>query len=166
MAAGCYTFSDVGYVNLGRKLGIGTRIAAKMLRERTQGGPAVAAGASSGTAGKPVPQRAPAPQVKTAQQTDARTTTRNVTRGLAQGSKGFGRGFWQPFARAIRALWHEVTGVFFGIFALFFAQNMWRVRGAWKSGAEHRHFEVYLIFLLVFGYFSVAAFASSRRSSQ
>ncbi len=91
---------------------------------------------------------------------------RAVTRNVARGTQGFGRAFWKPFAHASRALWHEITGVFFAIFALFFAQNLWRTRTAWRTGPEHRHFAVYLIFLLVFAYFSVTAFVTSRRSSQ
>lgn len=87
-----------------------------------------------------------------------------VKRTVSSGGRGFGRGFWKPFIRAVRALWHEVTGLFFAIFALFFAQGMWRVRDAWKNGPEHRHFAVYLAFTILFAYFSVSSFVSSRRS--
>ncbi len=159
MRRGCYTFSVVGYVNLGRKLGIGTRVAAKILRERAQRGSWSASEKAStvGTQERSQP-RPPVSRI------DPRTATRNVTRGVARGSVGFGRGFWKPFAHAVGALWHEVTGVFFAIFALFFAQSLWRIRGDWQSGPQHHRFAAYLIFLLVFAYFSVTAFAHSRRS--
>jgi hypothetical protein len=150
----------VEYVKLGRKLGIGTRIAAKILRDRTQNASSTVRAEVS-----PVAQRQErVERIQAEKETDPRVFTRNVTRGVAQGSRGFGRAFWKPFAHAIGALWHEITGVFFALFALFFAQNMWRVRGAWMSGPEHEHFVIYLILTVLFVYFSISAFVSSRRS--
>jgi hypothetical protein len=137
---GCYTFSVVEYVKLGRKLGRGTRIAARVLHGQAQGAVVAA--------------RAKAPAI----QAQGRTLTR--------AGRGFGQGFWKPFAKAVRALWHEVTGLFFGLFALFFGQGLWRVRYAWASGPEHRHFEVYLVVTLLFGYFSLSSFVRSRRHSR
>jgi hypothetical protein len=146
---GCYTFSVVEYVKLGRKLGRGTRFAAEVLRSQAQD--AVVAARSK------APEAAAKGRVIAQQR-------RVVTRTVASGSRGFGRGFWKPFAQAVRALWHEVTGVFFAIFALFFAQGLWRVRAAWHDGPEHRHFVVYLVVMVLFGYFSVSSFVSSRRT--
>ncbi len=160
MGCGCYTFPVVGYVNLGRKLGIGTRVAAKMLRDRVQN----ASSNAKGNASAKTPAVESRPPVKRISQVDPRAATRNVTRGVVRGSRGFGRGFWKPFTCAVRALWHEITGVFFAIFALFFAQSLWRVRGDWQAGPQHHRFAAYLIFTLVFAYFSVTAFGSSRRS--
>ncbi len=166
---GCYTFSVVEYVKLGRKLGIGTRVAAKILRDRAQNASGNASGnasrnASSPARGVPAQRQERAEPVPAAKQAAPRVVARNVTRGVAQGSRGFGRGFWKPFAHAARALWHEVTGVFFAIFAVFFAQNVWRARSAWRSGPQHEHFAVYLICTVLFVYFSISAFVSSRRS--
>jgi hypothetical protein len=166
MRRGCYTFSVVEYVKLGRKLGIGTRVAAKILRERARNAPSPAPAKAP-----PVEARAPAGSAqsqpgRSAKRIPPRAAARNVTRGVVRGSRGFGRGFWNPFAHATRALWHEVTGVFFAIFALFFGQSMWRVRGDWQSGPQHHRFAAYLIFTLVFGYFSVTAFVHSRRSQR
>ncbi|MGC1781121.1 MAG: hypothetical protein WA708_01220 [Acidobacteriaceae bacterium] len=150
------------YVNLGRKLGIGTRVAAKILRNRAQN---AASPARNKTSATPVPAThrqqtaSPAKAQPTRNRTDTRTVARNLTRGAVRG----GQGFWRPFARIVHALWHEITGVFFGLFALFFIQNTWRVRDAWRSGPEHRHFVVYLILALVFAYFSITAFVTSRR---
>jgi hypothetical protein len=158
-------FSVVGYDRLGRKLGIGTRVAAKMLRERAQ---AASAGANApnreGRAAQPASAQrtAATPQ---AVGTHARKTARNVGQGVAVGGRAFGQALRGNFLHAVRALWHQITGVFFGIFALFFAQNLWRVRAAWSGGPEHRHFVLYLAALLLFGYFSVAAFVTARRPS-
>lgn len=165
--AGCYTFSVVEYVKLGRKLGIGTRVAAKVLRDRTRNAPsnagAVRAKASAATAAQ---RKQVVERIQAAKRVDPRARARNATRGVVRGSRGFGQGFWKPFARVARALWHEITGVFFAIFALFFAQSAWRLRAAWRSGPEHDLFAIYLICAALFVYFSVSAFVSSRRSPQ
>jgi hypothetical protein len=155
-------FSCVEYVNLGRKLGIGTRVAAKILRNRAQN---ATSSAGNRTPATPAPTTrrqqttGPAKAQPTKNQLDTRTVTRNLTRGAVRG----GQGFWKPFARIVHALWHEVTGVFFALFALFFIQNTWRVHNAWRPGPEHRHFIVYLVLALVFAYFSITAFVTSRR---
>jgi hypothetical protein len=155
-------FSVVEYVNLGRKLGIGTRVAAKILRSRTQ---SASVSGTAATSAKVKAQPDLGQAEKRTIRIDPRTATRNATRGVVRGSRGFGQGFWKPFMRAVRALWHEVTGVFFAIFALFFAQSLWRVRADWYAGPQHHRFAAYLVFMLVFAYFSIAAFVSSRRSN-
>jgi hypothetical protein len=155
-------FSVVEYVNLGRKLGIGSRVAATILRSRVQ---SASLGGTAATSAKAKAEsdfgRAETRTVRI----DPRTSARNLTIGVARGSRGFGQAFWSPFLRAVRALWHEVTGVFFAIFALFFAQSLWRVRADWYAGPQHHRFAAYLVFMLVFAYFSIAAFVSSRRSN-
>lgn len=162
-------FLVVGYEKLGRKLGVGTRVAAKMIRQRARNGtsaapspsPATARPSSAASQSAARVERPPAPR-----RIDPRTATRNVTRGVARGSRGFGRGFWTPFAHASRALWHEITGVFFAIFAIFFGQGLWHHRDAWRSGPEHTHFIIYLVITLLFIYFSISAFVTSRRSQR
>jgi hypothetical protein len=88
----------------------------------------------------------------------------DLVRKAAQGGRGFGRAFWKPFSAAGRALWYEVTGLFFALFALFFAQGLWRLRNDWRFGAEHRHFVIDLAMTVVFLYFSISAFIRSRRT--
>ncbi|HET9086369.1 MAG TPA: hypothetical protein VFN53_02485 [Acidobacteriaceae bacterium] len=136
-------------MRLGRKLGRGTRLAAEALRSQAQDAVVAA--------------RSKTPEV-TAQSRVIAQQGRVVTHRVSSGTRGFRRGFWKPFTHAVRALWHEITGLFFGIFALFFAQGLWRVRYAWQSGPEHRHFIVYLIVMILFAYFSVTSFVSSRRT--
>ena len=87
-------------------------------------------------------------------------------RSVARGSRGFGKGSWKPFMKAVHALWHEIAGLFFALFALFFGQGLWRVRHAWEGGPEHRHFEVYVVMTLLFAYFSFSSFVRSRRPSR
>ena len=139
------------YVNLGRKLGRGTRLAAEALRSQTQDAVIAA--------------RSKTPEVASKGRVVAKQG-QVVTRNVSSGTRGFTRGFWKPFSHAVRALWHEITGLFFGIFALFFAQGMWRVRHAWQSGPEHRHFVVYLFVMILFAYFSISSFVSSRHTHQ
>ncbi len=140
-----------------------------MLRERTRkaASPAEAKARvvtpSAATAAQREPRVEQRQQVK---RVDPRVVTRKVSRGVVQGSRGFGRGFWKPFAHAVRALWHEITGVFFALFAVFFGQGTWRHRDAWRSGPDHTHFVIYFVITLVFIYFSVSAFVSSHHSSQ
>jgi hypothetical protein len=141
----------VDNVRLGRKLGIGTRVVAKMLRDRKpnvnydeQNAPLKPTSRGSAEKSKPI---------------DTRTAARNLTRGAVRGSQGF----WKPFARIAHALWHEITGVFFALFALFFIQSAWRLHGSWRSGSQHGRFAIYLVLALVFAYFSVTAFVTSRR---
>jgi hypothetical protein len=87
-----------------------------------------------------------------------------LVRKAAQGGRGFGRAFWKPFSAAGRALWHEITGLFFALFALFFAQGLWHLHNDWRSGPEHRHFVIDLMMTVVFLYFSISAFVRSRRA--
>ncbi|MHB1957956.1 MAG: hypothetical protein ACYCO5_02880 [Acidobacteriaceae bacterium] len=153
-------------VRLGRRLGIGTRLAAKALREQARN----VASAGSASSVDRAAQRRPEPVPPSAEPKPRPVTTRsaipsgNLVRKAAQGGRGFGRAFWKPFSAAGRALWHEVTGLFFALFALFFAQGLWRLRHAWRSGQEHRHFEIDLAMTVLFVYFSISAFVRSRRT--
>jgi multisubunit Na+/H+ antiporter MnhG subunit len=64
-------------------------------------------------------------------------------------------------------VWLEVSGVFFGIFALFAALATWRLRESWRlteaNAATHRSFEGAVAMLAVFGYFCVSSFVRARR---
>jgi hypothetical protein len=112
-------------------------------------------------------------RAKTAAQSAAQTAVktivgaRNAHQGLQRGSKQFGEAVWGPFVRLSGVLWLEVSGVFFGIFALFAGLAVWRLREAWRltamNAATHRSFEGAVIMLAVFGYFCVSSFARARR---
>ncbi len=66
-------------------------------------------------------------------------------------------------AHAGGTLWLEITGLFFALFALFFAQNVMRLRGAYAHGAEHTHFLLYVVLMLLFCWFSISSFLRARR---
>jgi hypothetical protein len=87
---------------------------------------------------------------------------------VVRGGKRFGETVWGPVARLSGVLWLEITGAFFGIFALFAAQAAWTHRGELAGPATvHRnawtHAAVFVGMALVFGYFCVSSFVRARR---
>jgi hypothetical protein len=138
---------------LGRKLGIGVRVASKMLLARaTQGSPPPAAVSVS----EAVQQQAThPPQVYAAR-----------GKAVARGSRKFGEAVWRPFAHASGVLWLEVTGLFFGIFALFFAVNTYKLRHEWAIGPDHQRFLVYTVVTLAFAYFTFSSFYRARKKEK
>jgi hypothetical protein len=79
-------------------------------------------------------------------------------RRVAQGTRRFGQAFWGPLAHTGATLWLEITGLFFALFALFFAQNVIRVRSDYAHGPEHTHFILYLVLMLAFCWFCFTSF--------
>jgi hypothetical protein len=155
-------------VRLGRALGVGARAAAKTLVT------AADAATAENPSRKTVPARttsSPAPAtpvrpIAQAAQTVARTVTqgREAKKALGRGRKRFGQAFFEPFVRLSGVLWMEVSGVFFGIFALFAMAAVWRLHGNWHGGAQARkELAVAAAMLLVFGYFCVSNFVRARR---
>jgi hypothetical protein len=95
--------------------------------------------------------------------TDARTTSK----GLKQGSKRFGEAVWGPFVRLSGQLWLELTGVFFGLFALSAGIGVWRERAGLRAGGEAAHKAWFAVVMLaVFGYFAISSFVRATRRSR
>lgn len=98
-----------------------------------------------------------------------RTTAqvRQTGRGLKQGTKRFGEAVWGPFVKLSGVLWLEVTGVFFGIFALFAGVGTWKLRGDLRQTAINHEAHVHVLFSLlmavVFTYFCVSSFVKANR---
>jgi hypothetical protein len=90
-----------------------------------------------------------------------------MKQGVKRGSKRFGEAVWGPFLRLSGVLWLEVSGVFFGIFALLALGYLWKLRGAWHAGranvADHRSLMGAALMLVLFGYFCVSSFVRARR---
>ena len=83
--------------------------------------------------------------------------------GLRQGSKRFRQAALGPFVRLSGVLMLELSGVFFGIFALYGLATVWRLRTEWHAGAlHHREWLGGVIMLLLFGYFCVSSFIRAR----
>lgn len=125
---------------IGRKVGVGIRVASGMLRDR-------------------------ATQTAHSMQQQAPAYTERA-RAVKREGKRFGERIWGPFAHAGSVLWLEVTGLFFGLFALYFGQNAFKLRYEWRAGAQHVRFEVYCAITAVFLYFAVSSFLNARRKER
>ena len=90
----------------------------------------------------------------------------NAAAGANKGAKKFGESVWGPFAHAGSVLWLEVTGVFFAIFSLFFAQGVYRLRAYWQTGPGHRRLVIYAVVAIVFMYFAISSFYRAHRKQQ
>ena len=136
----------------GRLLGTGVRVAGRVVRDRQQDAQrAVVAGHELHAQ---VRQQTSAAMRAELTQT-ARTASRTAGRGVA--------GFLRPFSRVGGILWLEVTGFFFGMFAVYFGADVWRVRASLHQGAEHHHLLLSAAVCLGFSYLSVSAFWRARR---
>ena len=141
---------------VGRTLGIGVRVASNMLRERVERAAASSPAASTTGNCPPMP---------------ASTSVRSVpmSRRVAtakRGAKAFGQALLGPFTHAGGVLWLEITGLFFALFTLFFAQNVYRLHAAWRQGPEHTHLLLYCALTVAFAWFSVSSFLRAYRKSK
>jgi hypothetical protein len=144
---------------VGRVLGIGVRVASKMVRERVtqaaEASPAPATASIPRPADPPPRPPVPAPMPGPSKSAAAK-----------RGAKAFGQAFLGPFTHAGSILWLEITGLFFALFALFFVQGVYRVRSAWRQGPEHTHLLLYCALAVGFGWFSVSSFTRAYRKNK
>jgi len=74
---------------------------------------------------------------------------------------------WGPFAHVSSILWSEITGVFFGLFAFYFARGAFQYRYAYAASArDHSKFVLDLAMALLFGYFAISSFYIARRKEK
>jgi hypothetical protein len=171
-------------VRFGRVLGIGTRLAAKTVvaavdaatapnpsakpTTSQSGDGAQTTAPPSATAPPPAAEKAKDPVVRLSQKA-ARMTAQVVQtgKGLKRGGKRFGEAVWGPFVKLSGQLWLELTGVFFGIFAVFAANTAWKMRGDLQETATNHDPHVHLLLTatmaVVFGYFCVSSFVKANR---
>ncbi len=169
--------SSMDSVRFGRALGFGARHAAK----------AIAGAVDAATAPNPTPVRKPAPQptppasstgpandpIAQAARTAAHVTVqaqvraRETSQNVARGSKRFGDSVWTPLKKLSGVLWLEITGSFFGLFAVFAGQAAWTHRADLHSTAlnhdDHLHFLAFVAMAAVFGYFCISSFVRAYR---
>jgi hypothetical protein len=141
---------------VGRTLGIGVRVASNMVRERVER--AAAANSAPVEAGKAGPAAPPLPR--------ASIKIDSKVAGAKRGAKAFGQAILGPFTHAGSILWMEITGLFFALFAVFFVQNVYRVRGSWRHGPEHVHLLLYIALAVGFAWFSVSSFTRAYRKGK
>lgn len=148
----------MGAETTGRKLGIGARLFAKAARQGI-----AAAAASSQRPATSSPQ-------STYRPTSFRPPTTGQIKtkagGFAKGAKQFGEAVVGPVAHTGSVLWLEITGLFFGLFALFFAQNVYKFRQNYAGGPEHVHFLIYSTLTVLFSAFTVTQFYKARRKEK
>jgi hypothetical protein len=161
-------------VRFGRALGFGVRAAAKTLvtaadaattpnpTAATKETPAV----GSATAGN-AKVSGVRPEARTPQTT---SQMRQAGQGLKEGGKRFGEAMGGRVVRLSGALWLELTGVFFGIFAFSAAAGSWRMHAALHETAgnhdAHVRFLISVVMAAVFGYFCVSSFVKANRMSR
>jgi hypothetical protein len=138
---------------VGRKFGIGLRVASRMLMERAaQSGQKTARAEASRQ--KDQQKSAPLPQVYA-----------HRGKAVARGARKFGEAIWKPVVHASGIIWLQITGLFFSVFALVFASNTYKLRQNWSAGPGHARFITYAIVALIFAYFAGSSFyrASKRQ---
>jgi hypothetical protein len=149
-------------VRFGKALGNGTRDAARALLRA----------ADAATSPNPTTGRRPESSAdlgRNVSQTAVRTTEhiRRRTDGVKRGGKRFGETVWGPVARASSVLWLEVTGVFFGIFALTAGVEVFKHRAdLHAAGPARQHLFFAVGMLVVFGWFTVSSFIQASRRSR
>jgi hypothetical protein len=187
--AGTATLWDMDSVRFGRVLGIGARLAAKTMVSAVdaatspnpsagaKGKESADAASTAASAAAPASKAAPASSkggasggrlVERAAETTAQV--RQTGRGLKEGGRRFGEAVWGPFVKLSGALWLELTGVFFGIFAVFASVNAWKMRAALHEATGSRDAHVRLLIAVamavVFSYFCVSSFVKANRRSR
>jgi hypothetical protein len=137
----------------GRKLGIGVRVASRMVKERAaQANNAAASTPQAATPPRPTPPP-PAPKKNYVE----------PARRVGEGTRRFGQAFFGPLKHVSGTLWLEITGLFFALFAIFFGQNAWNTRASALHGPQHNLFLLYAVVTLVFLYFCISSFIKAMR---
>jgi hypothetical protein len=143
----------------GRKLGIGVRVASRMVKER-----AAQTGSKPASAPQAAPARPPEPRPSAPPPPPRpRKNYAEPARRVGVGTRRFGQAFFGPLKHISATLWLEITGLFFALFAIFFGQNAWRTRASALHGPEHAHFLLYTVVTLLFLYFCVSSFVKASR---
>jgi len=146
--------------NIGRALGIGVRVAGRIVGRRIAGSTSPTGSSTQPTRSvmHPQPARPAAASSRIAAQSAGRIATQ-TGRSLSQGIGGLLR----PFRRVGGILWLEVTGVFFLLPVIVFAPTLWRASAAYSHTSDHRTFWATVIVVTVFLYLSLTSFWRARR---
>jgi hypothetical protein len=139
----------------GRKLGIGVRVASRMVKER--------AAQANNNATASTPQASTPPPRPTAPPPAPKKNYVEPARRVGEGTRRFGQAFLGPLKHVSATLWLEITGLFFALFALFFGQNAWNTRSSALHGPNHPQFLLYAVATLIFLYFCISSFVKAAR---
>jgi hypothetical protein len=141
--------------SIGRTLGIGIRVAGRVVGQRVAAGAEVSGVANSASAAAVESRAANAAMQSQAAGKAVARTTGSLGRGMA--------GLLRPFRRVGGILWLEVTGVFFLLFVAAFAPTVWRTRASYAHGPDHRTFLAAAAVMVVFLYLSISSFWRARK---
>jgi hypothetical protein len=144
-----------------------TRSASRSASTGYAAGQTRGAGAAAAQSARPATAAEIAARAAALKVTQAVIQTREVQQGLGRGGKRLGEAVWRPFVRLSGVVWLEVSGVFFGIFALLALGYLWKFHGAWRASVAnagaHRSLMGAVVMLALFGYFCVSSFVRARR---
>lgn len=114
----------------------------------------------------PAPGTRTLPRTAPSKVAEHRTDAPRV-RGVKEGLSRFRDSTVEPVVRLSGVLWLEVTGVFFGIFALSTAIGVLRLRPDWRAvlvhPTSHGGLFVAVAVFVLFTYFSISSFIRARR---
>jgi len=155
-------------VRLGRALGKGARGAARTAWEAIDAAttPSPTTPPTRTTRVPPEIQRPTYPKPPISQQPRRSTaeTTYEVLGKSTGAIRGASRGIAGPLRNASRALWHELTGSFFALFAFSFVVGAWKWRtGIHGNAFEQRRFYFAAGLAALFLYFSISSFLRANR---
>jgi hypothetical protein len=166
----------------GRKLGIGVRVASRMVKERAtqaaapssqpttqQQSPHASAAPSANPPAPASPSPSNASQSNASRPQSPPRPPRNYVdpaRRVGEGTRRFGQAFLEPLTHVGRTLWLEITGLFFALFGIFFAQNAYRNRASALHGPAHAQFLLFCAITLVFSYFCISSFWKAARAGR
>ena len=146
-------------VRFGRALGFGARQVGKAFLQ--------AADAALKPDPAPVPPQAArsSPARLIPSQTGIKAAQKAVL--IQRESKRFGKAMWGPVARASGVLWLELTGVFFGLFAVTAAVELYRHFHDFNAtGAARQRIWFAAGMLLLFGWFTVSSFLRAHKRAR
>lgn len=162
-------------VSFGRALGAGAREAARALVKAADAAAAPNPSARAGGAAAPRPNSPGLDRLEAGTSNKdsaervvrAHRSARVAAKGVRQGSARFGQAVWRPFVKLSGVLWLEVTGVFFGLFAVTAAVGVWKNRADFHAaGPAQERLWLAVGMLVLFGYFMVSSFLRARRRSR
>jgi len=158
-------------VRFGRVLGIGTRLAAKTAKAAMDAAtaPNPSGKASAGSRPSVANEEEPAAGLSDRVMRTA-AQVQQTGQGLKEGGRRFSSAVGKPLVKLSTVLWLEVTGVFFGLFAMAAGGAAWRLRTAMHATAtnheEHVRFLAGACMAAVFGYFCLTSFVKANRRSR
>jgi len=143
-------------VRFGRALGYGARHAAKTLMKAADA--ATTPGPTRATTARETAARPAAQSDRVAEKV---VRTQRTVAETKKHAGRLGRSVWTPVARFSSVVWLQVTGLFFGLIAMFLAQGAWKERAAWRlpvGSHEATKFWVLVVAFAAFSYFAVSNF--------